>query len=384
MRTFVHYLALVTALTAATACNNDPSPIDQPPGLSIVAHGHGSGTNAMTPKPPAAPAIDIDSKDILARTETSPSVQVKHVLISWKDLAAAYQGHMDPRAQNRTNAEAVAIAQDIYKKLQANPDSIDDLANQFSEDPGSKTGEPYAVEAASQFVPEFKALSLRLKLKEVGIVKTSFGYHVIERVAPPPPDPLESADILARKLPDSPGGVTVQHILIGWKDSPAAKQGGRVDPRAQTRTKAEADKLATDTLAKVKGGEDMVKLMKEVSEDPGSKDTGKAYDIAADGEGPTAHFESLAMRLNMGEAGLAKTAYGWHVMKRVPPPPPDPLNSEDILKRPIAADKVKVKHILLGWKEVNAKDPALAVPRSRDAREAGQGHRREAAGRRED
>ena len=47
-------------------------------------------------------------------------------------------------------------------------------------------------------MPEFKKLALRLKEKEVGIVKTNYGYHVMERVLPARPDPLESSDIMAR------------------------------------------------------------------------------------------------------------------------------------------------------------------------------------------
>src|SRR5215475_12035064 len=124
---------------------------------------------------------DIDSKDILARSETAPEVGVKHVLIGWKELGSAYGGHMDPRAGKRTQQDAAKLAVEIADKLRANPDSIDQLVTENSEDPGSLSGEAYAVKADTPFVPEFKKLALRLKLKEVGIVKTSFGYHVMER-----------------------------------------------------------------------------------------------------------------------------------------------------------------------------------------------------------
>jgi parvulin-like peptidyl-prolyl isomerase len=172
------------------------------------------------------------------------------------------------------------------------------------------------------------------------------------RVPPPPPDPLESADILAR--PAESGTVRVQHVLIGWKDAPAAKRGA--DPRAMARTKADADKLAQDILAKARGGEDFAKLMKEFSEDPGSKDSARAYEVSEDV--PLVEpFKKLSMRLKENEVGLVKSPFGWHIIKRVPPPPPDPLESADILKREPPAAKVKVKHILLGWSEVHAEDP---------------------------
>lgn len=321
---------------------------DKPtPGLT---QGSGKGSAGMSA--PAPEAKNIDSKEILARTETSPEVSVKHVLIGWKDLGAAYQGHLDPRAAKRTNAEAAQLAQDIAAKLKANPDSIDALVKESSEDPGSLSGDPYTVKADSPFVPEFKNLALRLKDKEVGIVKTTFGYHVMERVPPPPPDPLESADILARQ-PEA-GPVQIQHVLIGWKDSPAAR-AGRADKRAMERTKADADKLAKEVLDKVRAKGDMAKLMKEFSEDPGSKDSAKIYDVGSDTR-MVEPFKNMALRLKLNEAGLVKSPFGWHVMKRVPPPPPDALESADILKREPATAKAKVKHILLGWTEVHADD----------------------------
>ena len=322
-------------------------------GKVTPAAGSGSGSGsagsaAVAPTP--GPAEDLDSKEILGRSETSPAVQVKHVLIGWSDLASAYGGRMDPRAQKRTNAEAAKLAKEIKAKLEALPagnvDQLNALIKSTSEDPGSMSGEPYDVKADTPFVPEFKQLALRLRLNEVGIVKTNYGYHVMIRVPPPPPDPLESTDILARP-PETTGTVQVQHVLIGWKDAPAA--------RGATRSKAEADKLATEVLAKVRANGDMPKLMKEFSEDPGSKDTGKAYDVSPDAP-MVEPFKNLSLRLKMGESGLVKSPFGWHVIKRVPPPPPDTLESTDILKREPATQKAKVKHILLGWTEVHAED----------------------------
>ena len=321
----------------------------------MVAKGSGAGSGSSVPEPPA---VDIDSKDILARTETSPQVFVKHVLIAWKELAPAYQGHIDPRAVNRSNPEAAKLAQAAFAKLKADPDSIDAVVKESSEDPQAASGEPYTIKADVPFVPEFKNLALRLKEKEIGIVKTAFGYHVIERVPQPPPDPLESVDILARAA--EPGPVTVQHVLIGWKDAPAARQG-RADKRAMDRTKADADKLAKDVLAKVRAKGDMAKLMKEFSEDPGSKDTGKTYEVGTNTP-MVDPFKNMALRLKLNEAGLVKSPFGWHVIKRVPPPPlppppaPDALDSVDILKRSTVTDKAKVKHILLGWTAVHAED----------------------------
>ena len=334
-------------LALAAGCQRNPSKLDQAAGSAAVAAKTTTTGSASTV--PATPAQDIDSKDILGRSETSDEVTVKHVLLAWKDLAPVYRGQIDPRAKDRSNADAAKLAQDIYNQLKANPEKIDDLVKQYSEDPGGKTGEPYTVNKDTPFVPEFKQLALRLKEKEAGIVKTQFGYHVIERVAPPPPDPIESADILAR--PAEKGPVQVQHVLIGFKDAPAAR-----DPKAKERSKEDAAKLVTEVLTKAKSGEDFKKLMKDYSEDPGSKDTGRPYDVTADAP-MVEPFKKLSLRLKENEIGVVKTPFGYHVIKRVPPPPPDSLDSADILKREPVTKKAKVKHILLGWTENHTDDP---------------------------
>jgi len=308
------------------------------------------------PPPPPPQNTDLDSRDILARDAGTSPVEVKHVLVGWAELAPAYQGKLDPRAEKRTQADAAKLAEDVAAKLRATPASIDALIDAHSEDPGSLSKEPYTVAADSPFVPEFKNLALRLQLAEVGVVKTMFGYHVMIRVTPPPPDPLESADILAR--PATPGPNDVQHILLGWYGLDRT-----TDARAQARTKADADTLAVELLGKVRAGADMAALMTQFSEDPGSKDDAKAYTVVADSP-MVEPFKQLSLRLKVGEAGLVKTSFGWHIIKRVPPPPPDALESVAIMKRTTTAAKVRVKHILLGWKALNAGDPR-AVARTR-------------------
>jgi peptidyl-prolyl cis-trans isomerase D len=53
---------------------------------------------------------------------------------------------------------------------------------ELSEDPGSaKAGTSYDVTPDAALVPPFKNLSLRLKVGEVGVVKTDFGMHIIQR-----------------------------------------------------------------------------------------------------------------------------------------------------------------------------------------------------------
>src|SRR6185436_12885150 len=128
-----HHIAIVTfaVLLGGAGCQraakDKAAPAEGSAG-SGTASGVATGSGSSTAP---APVQDIDSKDILARTEVTPGeVQVKHVLVAWKDLAAAYGGRIDPRAAKRTNAEAAKLAQDIAGKLKANPDAIDALCKE--------------------------------------------------------------------------------------------------------------------------------------------------------------------------------------------------------------------------------------------------------------
>ena len=57
------------------------------------------------------------------------------------------------------------------------------LMAELSEDPGSaKSGQSYDVTPDAGLVEPFKNLSLRLNKDEVGVVKTQFGIHIIQRV----------------------------------------------------------------------------------------------------------------------------------------------------------------------------------------------------------
>jgi len=357
----IHQFAFAVLLAAS--CQQGKSKLDDVKGGS----GHSvkpMGSGAAVAAGSAAPAQDINSKEILSRTTPVDEADVEWVLIAWKDLdATTYHGQIDKRAATRSNADAAQLALDTLAKLKADPTQINALVKTVSEQPGGGDTDPITLNKATTLPPEFKPLvdlALRLQPNEAGIVRTPLGYHVVERVPPAPPDPLESADIMAR--PAQPGTIMVQHVLIGWKDVSAAKHAN-VDPRATTRSKADADKLATEILTKARAGDDFKGLMKQYSEDPGSKDTGRPYEVTADA--PLVEpFKKLSLRLKEGEVGLVRSPFGWHVIKRIPPPPPDPLESADVLARQPVTQKAKVKHILLGWAEVNSKDPR-ALKRSR-------------------
>ncbi len=126
-------------------------------------------------------AAPLESADILRRTKTAQPVAVKHVLIGWDDLEDNYDGKMDAAAKARTRFDAEGLVREVVKKLESGT-PIEPLMIEHSSDRGSKDGRSLRVSTDSDFVPRFIALSIRLEVGEFGVVKTSFGYHVIKRI----------------------------------------------------------------------------------------------------------------------------------------------------------------------------------------------------------
>jgi hypothetical protein len=124
-------------------------------------------------------------------------------------------------------------------------------------------------------------------------------------------DGVQSVDILCRE--PVANRVKARHVLIGWRDLGSAERP--IDPRAAERTQAQAQELAKSLLDKVRAGEPIVPLMAQYSEDPGSSETGRTYDISPDAP-LVSGFKSLSMRLNVGEAGIVQSSFGYHVIQR--------------------------------------------------------------------
>ena len=116
-----------------------------------------------------------------------------------------------------------------------------------------------------------------------------------------------------------PERIRVQHVLISF-----AGAGTQA-----TRTREAAEKLANETLARARKGEDFGKLVKELSDDA---DPG-IYGMVNNGFSPKAAdeyprggmvpaFGNVGFKLEVGGIGMApydpKTSpYGWHVIKRL-------------------------------------------------------------------
>ena len=161
----------LTALAAAVAlagCSGSPG---------------GPTINSKMNSPELAPAVSpVVSSDILAREPLANTATVKHILISWRELADSFGGRLDPRAEKRSKADAEAEVRSLVKQLQEGAD-FEALMKSHSEDTGSAiSARAFTVTPDAQLVIEFRQLSLRLNPGEIGVVQSDFGFHIIKRI----------------------------------------------------------------------------------------------------------------------------------------------------------------------------------------------------------
>jgi peptidyl-prolyl cis-trans isomerase D len=85
-----------------------------------------------------------------------------------------------PGADAKTDAAAKAKAEDILKQVQAGG-NFADLAKKNSDDPGSKdTGGELGFAQRGKMVPEFDNAIFTQKVGDAKIVKTQYGYHIVQ------------------------------------------------------------------------------------------------------------------------------------------------------------------------------------------------------------
>jgi hypothetical protein len=138
--------------------------------------------------------------------------------------------------------------------------------------------------------------------------------------------PVENTPVQSNSQPAD--HITVQHILIGFKDAVGFQ--GSPPGKAATRTQDEAKKLAYDLLAKAKAGDQALfdQLVKDNTDDspPGIYSLANNGVTPAQGEYPRGGmvpaFGNVGFSLKVGEIGIsdydpATSPYGWHIIKRI-------------------------------------------------------------------
>ncbi len=145
---------------------------------------------------------------------TEEQVHARHILIAIRTPAPTLAGSQEPTPtptatppsgesqtptptptptpEPRTEEQALALAQELVKRLRAGEDFAK-LAQEFSDDPGSKNdGGDLGWFGRGQMVPEFEQVAFSLEPGQISDpVKTVYGYHVIQVLEKDPARPVE-------------------------------------------------------------------------------------------------------------------------------------------------------------------------------------------------
>lgn len=97
-------------------------------------------------------------------------LRAKHVLIMTEGLS------------DDEKAEKKKLAQDILERAEGKED-FDALIKEYSEDPGSQSQPDGYVFPEGQMVDEFYQGTKNIKIGEYNLVESSYGYHIIKRLA---------------------------------------------------------------------------------------------------------------------------------------------------------------------------------------------------------
>ncbi len=107
--------------------------------------------------------------DHLSDYQVPEQAKSRHILIK-----------VAPGADAKTDAAAKAKAEDVLKQLRAGG-SWTELAKKYSDDPGSKdSGGELGFAQRGRMVPEFDNAIFTQKIGDIEIVKSQFGYHVVQ------------------------------------------------------------------------------------------------------------------------------------------------------------------------------------------------------------
>ena len=104
-----------------------------------------------------------------AEYQVPEQARARHILVK-----------LAPGADTKTDAAAKAKAEDLARQLR-NGGNWTDLAKKNSDDPGSKdSGGELGFAQRGRMVPEFDTAIFTQKPGDVGVVKSQFGYHVVQ------------------------------------------------------------------------------------------------------------------------------------------------------------------------------------------------------------
>ena len=143
---------------------------------------------------------------IVAVKQIPDSAKVRHILIP-------FIGTRSSGAQaTQTEAQAKATADSLLTILKSNRSKFPEFVTEFSTDQGSvENGGRYDWHAYNTMVPEFNDFEFEGSTGDLGIVKTMFGFHIIEIEGQKNKTKAVKVGTLARKI--EPSDATVDKVF---------------------------------------------------------------------------------------------------------------------------------------------------------------------------
>ena len=135
---------------------------------------------------------------IVATTKLPDSVKARHILIPFKGANSAAEDVV------KTEAEAKVFADSLTTILKSNNSKFEDFVTAYSSDKDSvEKGGFYDWYPYGQMVPEFRDFTFEGKTGDLGVVKTVFGFHIIEVKGQKGTSELYKVATIARKIEPS-------------------------------------------------------------------------------------------------------------------------------------------------------------------------------------
>ena len=124
------------------------------------------------------PYKDINSFKIskLIDKKTNGSIRASHILISHNE------SKNKPLDVNRTKVEAKKLANNLLRQILRNKSKFEILAEEFSDGPSKSLGGDLGFFTEDQIESAFFDFANRNRVGKIGIVETSFGFHIVKIV----------------------------------------------------------------------------------------------------------------------------------------------------------------------------------------------------------
>lgn len=289
---------------------------------ATAAEGDALGTAAV-PSRPAAPEVPVSDdpscpgpgEDVARCPRLMPaplaSVTVGQILIGWKGSLP------DPRLE-RDPTMAETLARDLLHRARLPGADLFALAAVHSDD--SSDGLYHIDEqSAGRYVGSVVERARRLGVGQVDLVRSRFGWHVLQRLADgtqaPPRRPVDlcagPCPLLTERSSACPGSgaasaaeVEVDTLWVGWRGSPG--------PGRRERSRDQARALAVELCHAARGeGASFEALRARHRDDPGD---GRRV-VRPDSE-LAAPYLRMALSLTPDAVAVVETVHGFHVLHR--------------------------------------------------------------------